>query len=103
MLTGYPDNFKGKRKVNIVIGDCTNTQRQLQNMQDHVEWKAHTSMGDQSQGEKGHVTQEQILKMMKNSSPTQLNQIFNVLNETNKTMENSQKNICMAGPLGLEG
>ncbi|KAG5613505.1 hypothetical protein H5410_024786, partial [Solanum commersonii] len=35
--------------------------------------------------------------MMKNSSPTQLNQIFNVLNENNKIMENSQKSACMAG------
>ncbi|KAH0773131.1 hypothetical protein KY290_010268 [Solanum tuberosum] len=40
---------------------------------------------------------EQLLKMMKNSSPTQLNQIFNVLNDNNKIMENSQKSACMAG------
>jgi len=83
LLIGYPDNFKGKRKVNTVIGDCTNTQRQMQNMQDHMqdhmELKAHTAMGEQLQGG-CQVTQEQLLKMMKNSSPTQLNQIFNVLN-----------------------
>ncbi|KAG5613506.1 hypothetical protein H5410_024787 [Solanum commersonii] len=44
LLIGYPDNFKVKRKVNTVMGDCTNTQRQMQNMQDHMEWKAHTAM-----------------------------------------------------------
>uniref|UniRef100_M1DAA2 Integrase core domain containing protein n=1 Tax=Solanum tuberosum TaxID=4113 RepID=M1DAA2_SOLTU len=96
LLIGYPDNFKGKRKVNTVMGDCTNTQRQMQNVQDHMEWKAHTVIGEQSQGG-GQVTQEQLLKMMKNSSPTQLNQIFNVLNENNKIIENSQKSACMAG------
>ncbi|KAK6804246.1 hypothetical protein RDI58_002030 [Solanum bulbocastanum] len=96
LLIGYPDNFKGKKKVNTVMGDCTNSQRQMQNMQDHMEWKAHTAMGEQSPGG-NQVTQEQLLQMMQNSSPTQLNQIFNVLNESNKMMEDLHKGAYMAG------
>ncbi|KAG5618631.1 hypothetical protein H5410_018455 [Solanum commersonii] len=60
LLIGYPDNFKGKKKVNTVMGDCIKPQRQMSNMQDHVDWKAHTTIGEQSPGGNqggNHVTQ----------------------------------------------
>lgn len=98
LLIGYPDNFKGNKKVNAIMGDCTNSHRQMKNMQDHMEWKAHTAMGEQSTGgNQVKFTQEQLLQMVRNSSPTHLNQIFNLLNENNKMMKEPQKGAYMEG------
>ncbi|KAH0650020.1 hypothetical protein KY284_029932 [Solanum tuberosum] len=61
-LIGYPENFKGKKK-----------------MEDH--------MGEQ-------LTHDQLLQMMNKSSLTQLNQILNVLQDNNNTI-NTQKSAHM--------
>ncbi|KAG5623463.1 hypothetical protein H5410_008681 [Solanum commersonii] len=57
--------------------------------------KAHAAV-PRERSEEIRVTQEQLLKMMQNSSSTQLTQIFNVLNENNQMMENPHKGFYMA-------
>ncbi|KAH0709203.1 hypothetical protein KY284_010630 [Solanum tuberosum] len=98
-LIGYPENFKGKKKVNAVMGDST-MQKLMPFMQDQLAWKAHTVVGEKSlpdlsqMGEQ--LTHNQLLQMLNKSSLAQLNQILNVLQGNNNTM-NTQKSAHMAG------
>ncbi|KAG5587509.1 hypothetical protein H5410_047943, partial [Solanum commersonii] len=92
LLIGYPENFKGKKKANAVIGDG-NMYSQMQNLQDHKEKKAHIAIGEHQMGDQ--VTQEHLFQLLNNTSPEQLNQIFNMLKRDNNNMD-PQKSVNMA-------
>ncbi|XP_049414776.1 uncharacterized protein LOC125877559 [Solanum stenotomum] len=101
-LIGYPENFKGKKKVNAVMGDSA-MQKPMPFMQDQLSWKAHTVVGEKSHPDLSQMedhmgeqlTHYQLLQMLNKSSPAQLNQILNVLQGNNNTM-NTQKSAHMA-------
>jgi len=78
LLIGYPENFKGRKKVNAVIGGgSVHSQQQDTYMQVPMDKIAHTTATGQGLG--AQDTHEQWLEILHKSSPQQLQQMLETL------------------------
>ncbi|KAG5572793.1 hypothetical protein H5410_062559, partial [Solanum commersonii] len=88
-LIGYPDNFKGKKKVNAVLGGM---QDHLAMRGDQVDRKAHMGIEEPVHNTQG--TQEQILlQLLHKSSPDQINTMIDAL----------KRNSCSSSSVNMAG
>ncbi|KAG5617087.1 hypothetical protein H5410_016911, partial [Solanum commersonii] len=98
LLIGYPENFKGKRRANAVLGGG-DQHFQQQSSHDHallegssmMQRKAHTTIGEHKS-----TTQEQLLQLMHDSSPEQLHQMIDTIKK-HKNIMDTPSNVNMAG------
>jgi len=98
LLIGYPENFKGKRRANAVLGGG-DQHFQQQSSQDHallegssmMQRKAHTAIGEHKS-----TTQEQLLQLMHDSSPEQLHQMIDTIKK-HKNIMDTPSSVNMAG------
>lgn len=82
MLIGYPENFKGKKKIDVAMAGVhvhvVHHQQQATSGQQMVK-KANTIIGDQSTNN-DILSQDKLTHLMTKATPNQFQQLLKVLN-----------------------
>ena len=102
LLIGYPENFKGKKKVNYVNAGGVQLQEALDHTGKSVmhsrlhDEKVHMDRTMQGQEENYGDTPNQLGKLIHKATPTQLQQMLGIL-QGNKEFLNPQSCVNLAG------